>query len=38
MKNQPRTGISLLVAIILTLMALAEPSLATAASITSEGQ
>jgi RNase P/RNase MRP subunit p29 len=28
MKNQPRTGISLLVAIILTLMALAGPSLA----------
>ena len=28
MKNQPRTGISLLVAIILTLIALAAPSLA----------
>ena len=39
MKNLPRTGISPLVAIVLTLMALAAPlRLRTAASITSAGR
>ena len=37
MKNQPRTGINPLIAILLTLMASRRPRLRTAASITSAG-